>query len=405
MKAHRFLMIMTLLLTALLGLVVTSCEYDVAEPQWDKDYTLASSPVISGVEPAGEAAPGVNTITIHGEGFVGISNTNGVYFEVPETTTVLAEIVEMTPTFIIVRRPNLATQSANIKINSDSAGLVVKYGPYRIDPVLQQYGSFLENLQLGSIAVDNAENLYVTEYVSRLIRKVTVDGQKSVVDTVTRPPTDSRVGPDGHLYVLESNRLVERLNLQSGEVEPWHRLSANRQLRFGDFDANGNLYAGGVRTDLWVIHQDSTSATADVYASDEILSVRESSGYIYVAARTANETYPSRIYRHTYDASGTLGAQELVLDLGTTAQFDTLAITSLAFSSDGKIIISTDAPNPLLVFNPANGSLDYFYKSILPPYSKQLAWGNQNYLYTIIGNTTPAQNWTVYRVDMGINGE
>ena len=404
MKAHSYLMMVTLFLAALSGLIFTSCKYDVAEPLWDQNYTLPPSPTINSVEPSGEAAPGVNTITIHGDGFVGIPN-NGVYFEIPETTTVVAEIVEVTPTSITVRRPNLVAQSANIKINSDSAGTVVKYGPYKIDPVFTQYGSFLENLQLGCLSVDASENIYSIEYVSRMIWKVNSAGQKLLVDTAARAPTDSKIGPDGNLYLLGSNRSIERLNLQTNELEAWYRLSANRQLRFGDFDENGNLYAGGVRTDLWVIHPDSTDAAASIYASDEILCVRNSGGYIYVVSRTAGETYPSRIYRHTYDASGSLGTQELVLDLGTTAQFDTLTITSLAFTSDGKMIISTDAPNPLLVFNPANGNIDYFYKSILPPYCKQLAWGTGNYLYTIVGNTAPAQNWTIYRVDMGMNGE
>ena len=77
MKAHHSLMIVTLLLIASIGIFITSCKYDVAEPSWEKNYTLPSSPVISGVEPS-EATPGVNTITIRGQNFVGISNNNEI---------------------------------------------------------------------------------------------------------------------------------------------------------------------------------------------------------------------------------------------------------------------------------------------------------------------------------------
>jgi hypothetical protein len=397
MKAHRFLTIIVLFLTITVTIIITGCKYDVAEPLWDKDYQLSSSPVINEIEPQDGAAPGVNKIVIRGENFVGISSDHSVYFEIPNTTSLLAELVEVTTTSITVRRPNLVTQSAIIKINSDSAGLVVKYGPYRIDPVVEEYGSFLENLELRSVTVDNEENLYVTEALSRLIWKITPTGEKTVIDTASRPPTSAIIGPNGWLYILSQNRSIERVNLTTDELADWHRLSSNRQLRYGDFDSNGYLFAGGVRTDLWIIAPDSTSSSAGVYTQDSILSVRVYNNNVYLAVAGENGRF---IYRHSIDASGNLGEQTEVLNWQET-EFAARQFRTITFASDGTMFIGIDSTDPLLLFDPTTKNIDIFYKSILEPYCKQFAWGTGNYLYMISGNVAPAQQWTVFRVDMG----
>jgi hypothetical protein len=302
-----------------------------------------------------------------------------------------------------------------VNVVPHGAIVVAKHGPYRIAPVLQQYGSFLDNVELRTVAVDNAENLYVvranivgsTTYW--IIDKVTPTGQKAILDTASRAPTDARIGPGGQLYLLSANREIERVNVQTGEVARWHRLSVNRQLRFGDFDTNGYFYAGGTRTDLYVITPDAaTSRAAGVYASDEILGVRVYNQYVYIAARVPAAAgappNPSSIWRHAIDASGNLGAKELVVDLGATAEFASRTVRAFTFSVDGTIYIATDSPTPLLIFNPATNRVDYLYKSIVPSYCKQFYWGTGNYLYMISGNATPAQAWTVFRIDTGKTG-
>ncbi len=64
--------------------------------------------------------------------------------------------------------------------------------------------------------------------------------------------------------------------------------------------------------------------------------------------------------------------------------------------------IATDSPYPILMVDPATLQVDILYKSILPPYCKHFCWGKANYLYMISGNTSPAQEWNVYRIDVGI---
>ena len=159
-----------------LMVMMTGCEYDVAQPLWHQDFEEPPTPVITQIEPAQVATPGVNIITIRGENFAESPDTNTVYFG-----TVPAEIASTSATTITVRRPNLVIDSCTIKVISNQALVVAKYSPYKIDPVINRYGSFLDNVVLSIVAVDDAENLYVVETASRNIVKVTPDGQQTTV--------------------------------------------------------------------------------------------------------------------------------------------------------------------------------------------------------------------------------
>jgi len=404
MKAYRLLLIAVFLISTLV-VFVSGCEYDITESQWNNPYQEPGlKPKINSVNPSA-AIPGVNTITITGENFNLVPDTN-IYLDNPDGVNgLLPEVIEKTPTSITIRRPNIVGDSCVVKLVPDS-GLVVKFGPYKIDPVLEQYGSLLENQQLGAVVVDNAENLYVATGVTPFtINKVTPDGQKTIfVDTLPSPPaavpTDMKIGPDGSLYLLRSNRLIQRANLTTGEVSSWHNLRTSRQLRVGAFDSNGYLYAGGIRTSLWVIAPDSTSQElASMYptaAGDSMMAMKIYQNYLYIAIASASGRI---VVRHSIGAGGNLGSSEVVVNL---SQFTSQMIRDFAIASDGTFFIATDGDNPLITYNPGTGKFDYFYMNILPPYAKQINWGTGDYLYMISGNTTPAQNWTIYRVDMGI---
>jgi hypothetical protein len=408
MRTHRFSMSAVLFAAAAMA-VMTGCEYDVAQPQWEKDFEAPPTPKITQIEPAQAATPGVNTITIRGENFTAPPGINDVYFG-----TVRAEVVAASATSITVRRPNLATDSCTVNVIAHGALVGAKFGPYRIDPVLERNDSFRDNVELRTVAVDNAENLYVVRANAQInptfwiIDKVTPDGQKAIVDTASRAPTDARIGPGGQLYLLSSNREIERFNLVTGVRTRWHRLSLNRQLRFGDFDANNFFYTGGSRTDLFVITPDSTSRAMGFYASEEILAVRVYNGYVYVAARVpvtgTAPPNPASIWRHQIlDAIGNLGSRELVLDLAS-GEFASRTVRALTFSADGTIYIATDSPNPLLIVDPITRGVDYLYKGILPSNCKQFYWGTGTSLYMIRGDTSLGEEWTVFRVDAGKPG-
>lgn len=374
----------------------TGCKYDVAEPMWDKEFSGAPIPTITQVNPP-QAKPGVNTITIQGENL----DVNGtmVFFN-----NIAADVISVSPTKIVVRRPNLVTDSCYIKVVPNQALIVAKYGPFKIDRVIERYGSFIENLALSVIAVDKNENLYVVETDSRNIFKVTPEGQKSVIGKVTRNPTDARIGPGEKLYLAGNNRSIEMIDLNTGEANEWLRLPAGKAVKFGDFDANGYFYTGGTRTDLVIVSPNLTVTSAGFYSTDEILAIRVFNGYVYIASRQAGTQNPAKIWRHTIDANGNVGQKELVFDMSANSEFASRLIRAITFSENGTMFIATDSTDPILIFDPETNQIDYFYKSILPPYCKHFYWGNGSFLYLISGDRVAPQEWTIYRIDMGSNG-
>ncbi|MCX7798302.1 MAG: IPT/TIG domain-containing protein [Melioribacter sp.] len=387
--------ILTLILLIIIAVkFLIGCKYDVAEPMWDKEFNGAPIPNITQVIPD-RASPGVNTITIKGENLE--VNGTTVYFD-----NIIAEMISVSPTEIVVRRPNLVTEGCYIKVVPNQALVVAKHGPYKIDKVIERYGSFLENLSLSAIAVDKNENIYVIETASRSIVKVTPNGAKSIVGKASRAPTDAKFGPNGKLYLCGNNRSIDMIDVNTGEVKDWTRLPAGKAVKFGDFDQNGYFYTGGTRTDLVIVAPNLSVDNAGVYSADEILAVRVFNNNVYIASRKSGTQEPVKIWKHPIISPGKLGDRVLVFDFSTNSEFSSRLVRNIAFSLDGKMFIATDSQNPILILDLSKNKIDYFYKGIIPPYCKQFHWGMENYLYLITGDTQAGQEWTVYRVDMGM---
>ncbi|RJP63363.1 MAG: hypothetical protein C4539_16305 [Ignavibacteriales bacterium] len=376
------------------------CEYDVSGSMWEKPFTAPPTPTISQVTPA-QAVAGVNTITITGTNFGDPAKDSlTVYFD-----AVTADVISGTATSITVRRPNLVSDTCTIKVVGSSALVVAKYSPYKIESVVEQYGSFLEGLQLSVLAVDSAENLYVTEFVSKSIVKVTPDGARSVVGTINRTATEARIGPNNKLYLLGNNRAIDQVDLTTGQISRWTQLPSGKVVKFGDFDETKHLYAAGTKTDIVVVNPDlTTKATQGFYANDEVLAVRVYNNYLYVASKLAATENTPQIWKHKLDANGTLGAQELVVDSTTISKYTSAAIKGITFSASGTMYISVDDENPILIFDQSKGTMDILYKEIIPSYCKYFYWGTGNYLYLITGDTTLGAEWTVYKINIGSSG-
>jgi hypothetical protein len=408
MKARCFLKLAALFLIISTGIIMNSCKYDVAEPLWEKtEFNLPeNNPVINSINPP-EGVPGANSISIIGKNFDLVPESN-ILLDIPRVVVISPEILEKTSTSITIRRPNLVTDSLFVKVWRDS-GLVEKFGPYKIDPVSERNGAFRDNIVLTALAVDNADNLYVVYGDSSTPRvfRVTSTSDKVLVARASRLPTDARFGPDGRLYLMGNNRAIDVVDVQAGTAEQWIRLPSGRVVKCGDFGPNGYFYTGGTRSDLVVVTPDLTVGQAGFYASEEIIAVRVYGGYVFVASRVPTSggqpPGPASIWKHQIDQSGNVGTKELVLDLSRT-EFASRTITAMTFDVNGTMYIGTDSPDPILIANPTTGGVDYFYKNILPPYCKNFYWGRGNYLHMLSGNANPAQEWTIYWVNIGTAG-
>ncbi|MFH1194090.1 MAG: IPT/TIG domain-containing protein [bacterium] len=400
MKSLKLLMVAVIFAIVLLFflLIISGCKSDITQPIWDKPYTNPPTPKITSVVPA-QAAAGVNTITINGENFTAAPGVNYVYFD-----NTPSEVLSSTSTSIVVRRPNVVTDSAVIKVVPSKALMAAKYSPYKVDQVIEEYGEFTDNITLNVVVTDNQENLYVVE--GKNIHKVTPAGEKSVLVIANRPAFDAKIGPDGNLYLLGNNRAIDKVDLSTGElISKWVQLPSGKNAKYGDFDDNGNFYVGGKKTDLLVVDPNLTVLPAPgYYNTSEILAVRYFNNYVYVAAKNADYADTAKIYRHPIDAGGNIGAQELVLDMKMTEELSSREIMGLTFSSAGLMYLATDAINPIVTFNLADGTIDFLYKEILRPYCKSFCWGTGNFIYMINGDTNIGEEWKVYRVDAGFTG-
>jgi hypothetical protein len=204
-----------------------------------------------------------------------------------------------------------------------------------------------------------------------------------------------------------ANRGIDKVDLSTGNVtQKWVQLPKTTNV--GDFGPGGYLFAGGVKTDLYVVSpyaSGSLSASqlglTGAYASDTILAVKVYNGYVYVASKSTTSSEPAKIWMNQLTSDSTIGAQELVVDLNGTP-FASDPISAIAISASGVLFIATNSTDPLLWIDPSSGKLDNFYKGIVPSYCNGIAWSKaSDYLYMITGNTAASQTWTVYRVDMG----
>ncbi len=389
--------IAVLLSLAALMLIFSGCEYDVKSPLWYDDYTNPPNPVITRIEPANVAGPGVHKITIYGENFSTNPAKNFVYFDKK-----LAEQLNSTSTSITVRRPALISDSATIKVVSGDAVQVVKYSPYKVSSVCKEFGGFSENFALGGIAVDNAENVYVARNATpRTIYKITPDSVRTDFSESTRNVTEMLVGPGNKLYLLMNFRRINQVDLSTGENTEYMDIS--KTVSFGDFDRHGILYVGGNKSDLFAVDADKNKKAIGVYALHNILGIRVFEDYVYVLAthtKPGDTDIVTGIWKHKItDTAGTLEAGELALDWSTTGAYAASTPYGITFTQTGDMLIATDNAQPIMILG-RDGSQDVLYKDILPTYATNIEWGAGNYLYMLLDGEARK----LLRIDMGAPG-
>jgi hypothetical protein len=408
MKFNRYIIIASLMIVAILA-IMPGCKFDVAPSQYNQSFQQGVDDSIMQIDPAHEAKAGVNTITINGKNFATLPDSNIVYISKidGDKSTVIADILSSSSSSITIYRPNVVSDSCRFLIVSPKAHVVAQSELYKIDPVLVKYGSFLDNRQLGVVAGDKDENIYIVYSTDKTIFKVAPNNQKTQLKTLAKfQPYGGRIGPDGKLYLMENKGSIDVVDVQTDTSS---LLKVGPAVKCGDFDSRGNLYIAGSLVDLIIVAPDSTHKSSGFFLPDVILDVRVYGDYVYVVDSTQNSTAtkPSKsIQRCKIDYTNhTVGSPELVIDWTTTGQYASRLITGITFSSDGKMYVATNSPSPILIVDLNTNNVSTLYKDILPSFCKQFFWGNGTYLYMISGNTSnPAVDWTLYRVDTGFNG-
>ena len=378
-------------------LMMTGCEYEVAQPQWEKDYTSPQAPEITRVEPPDSAVAGDNYITLYGDNFASSLEDNHVYFD-----NVPVDVITGNDTMLTVYRPDLVDDSITIKLNSYEADVVAEFdNPYKVTSVFERYGSFAENAQIAAFCISNDE-MYVIMQTPVLLYKIDAQGERAFIDTVfVRAPRNIVINPDNEMVFLSNYRRVYKADPSTVDpvVVEWIDAGSGRYIVSGDYDQYGNFYFGGRSTDLRVISsiEDSTGQTTGLYPDNEIFDLTISGDYIYVLA----ETSPPEIgvMRHQVHSDGTVDAGDLLLSWADTGEFVELVPNSISMAENGLLYIgieNEEGVGTVLSLDPATGDSDVLYKNILPSYAVNLV-SNDHYLYMLLGG----EEWNILKIDVG----
>jgi hypothetical protein len=389
---------------AALLLLLAGCEWDGPTAAYNQPQPDYPNAVITQIEPE-VAVAGANYITIHGDNFAENLTDNLVFFDNAQV-----DLIEGSTTSLTVRRPVSAGDSITVKVVAYGTLVVAKFGPYQIEPVREYYGNFIENKQHETISVDRNENVYVIQRSPADVHKITPDGNRTIIGTAAVIPTHALIAPNGKLTYFKDRR-IRQIDLTTGVNDTL--IDVTKSVTFGDYDENGNLFAGGRRTDIIIVKPDITSSAAGLYAGDEIFCIRVFQGNLYLLAdiaRPDDNTPALGIFRHSIlDAEGHLGPREVVLDWAETGEYAESEPLSFTFSAEGKLFVAADHANPLLMIDLTDGSQDIMYKDILTGVIAGMEWGTGNYLYYIKDTYTPEGGepdniFDCVRVDMGESG-
>ncbi len=185
-----------------------------------------------------------------------------------------------------------------------------------------------------------------------------------------------RFGPDGGLYAVRGVLWpIYRVPPGGGEASTWLAVPGFPRLASLDFDAEGNIWAGGDNENLYRVSPDKSVQTFPFEGNVQSLRVFENT--VYVAAIRDSL---SRIWRAPIDGAGSLGAFELYFDFSGEVPAEEAVAQALAFANDGALLIGTDAPAGIVTVS-ANGEWEPYYGGLFEPSVISLAWGNEPYLY------------------------
>jgi hypothetical protein len=371
------------------GILFTACEYEGPEAVWNPNQNLGAFPTIARIDPGEKAEAGVLEIGIVGSNFSSDSTNNVVYFNKEQ-----AIVKSCTDSLITVYRPNIFGTGISIHVVVQKEYLTANYtAGYDISQVVRSYGNVSPNNIIQTLAADREDNLYFFTITKTLI-KVDTNESRTQIGTRTFKPksTDAKIGPDGSIFVqaLTTNS-IHVIPPEGGDSQLYANLAV--AVSYFDFDANGNIFAGGNKKGVCVLTTDLQSRVVGNMEDLNIVYLKVYGGYVYAADATA--IYKSQIQ----SADGTLGDKQKVFDITTIPAYASSKILSFAISEDGVLYISTNHADAVFLYHPADGSTQPMYLGILPANGGQLVWGHGTYLY--LSQTQVSSTNNIIRIDTG----
>jgi hypothetical protein len=367
--------------------------------------STSNDPVISQVPPPNIATAGVagRVIKINGKN-IGVKNgtdTDWVY--IGGKRAIIKEIVQNT--MITIARPQLTDDKYGKKIVLSVTDPKAIDTSANVEYIIESPGALLGDyvnitaVMMG-VDLDKNENIFIVagrQVWRNDLSGVTLTqmlGTSSLVGDF-RGTTDARFGPGSpgevlHVAVGKNYLYSVRVDTSSTSVKAVKGVTLPTVVNKLDFDADGNIYAGGSEG-IFKINTADGSVSANLgFNGTVIKEIHIFNGNIYIADSV-------RIWKSSLGGS-TLDQGAPVIDLTTNSALNTCRINSFAIDEFGNLYLSLrNHPKYSLFVVEENGAITPFYddENILPNTIEQLIWADSGNLY-LISNSLPGATAGVY---------
>ena len=348
-----------------------SCSEEPFPSLYEDIPTGGPTPVITSISPA-EALGGVTDITIEGLNFSPKPEENLVSFN-----GTIVPVLNASTTQLFLKAPNVVGDSVYVKIAVNGTVNFSDTLIYKVNAASEELYGFQNFEKPNGMTVDLNSNVYFSLKSTGLgagVKKITPTD--SLFDFA--PPgietqwTSLKIGPGGILYAAKDVRGIWKI--EEGVTppnQPYILPPSGAKIYDFDYDANGNIWAGGANTNIFRVNADLTVTTFPFTAN--LKSVRVFENYLYVAGLKDSV---EGVWRFPITGND-LGEPELYFNLSEIYDGKALAVT---FALDGDMYIGTDAFESIVIVHP-DRSHEPLYPGIFQPSIQNFCWGTGTKLY------------------------
>jgi hypothetical protein len=379
-------------------LLLNACENDYPESIWDPNYKSKPDPQISNVQPEQNAFAGIDQITIIGQNFSAVMEENLVYFD-----GIIAPMISASATELVVKAPNVVSDSILVQVSVQGAVLFGEYFPYPLQSAIYIVGDFDKNDDAYAIEYNPADSSFYVSLLkdnkgvkSKIVRIGPDNERYDYSRTLLDKASAMKFGPDGSIFY--ANALNVLCRIPPGGEDPataGQIFSILPDAVFDlDFDENNNLLCAGSGGSIYRVKSDDGGniLTVASYESVNIRALRVYDGYVYVAGKYSgtDPTVPTQaIWRNQITfADGELGPNEVYCDW-EAGPYPT-DITTLTFSSDGKAYMGTSGAEVIVILE-SDGNIAPLYPGVLSPVTYYLTWSDGIFLYVNRRSSLPEE--------------
>jgi len=364
--------IITIVAVSLVFLI--GCENDYPDSLYDPNEPIGETPEIASISPPDSTLAGVGEVTITGNNFSPDPGRNIVFFNAKS-----AEVVESSETQIIVKTPNLLSDSIMIRVGVQGAELFSNQIQYKLKPAAVEFGNLMEDDFVFGIAIDLQGNVFLSVQGNE-IKKITPDGGTSLFTTTSFLKADNmKMGPNNTIFATVTGRIRKLAMIdQNGDESTYATLPANP--KDFDFDSNGNIWVS-IGKSLYVVKTDKSNEEALVF-DENTSTVRVFNGFVYVLT-SGTDGENAKIYRAEIQGES-LGSAELVLDISAATWLSGVNVLCFTFSNSGTMVLGTDGePDAIFLYDIVAESHDVLYTGLISPNIYSMSWADGNYLYAV----------------------